>query len=249
MFRTGTDSAAHPGGAGGESGLDNGPIVDYDSPAPFNASGRGLQNQYSAGQTGLFLMDTKATLGIAQLLGGRDAAAAELQRRFDEMGALAVRHLWNASAASFLNRLSATGAPITRQSPNQFYPLLAGPAAVPEAIARAAVGTLTNNTKFAVWTSGAPPAELPPQYARPLVQWWARKRDSHGHGDTKGPHALCCQPACNSRCAGRLNPSSAFASVHHLADVVTGTRPATSCNVPTASSATKGWRSLASTRA
>ena len=85
----GTSAAAHPSGSLGESGLDNGPLVE--GAAPFNESGHLHQNQYSAGQTGLFLMDAKALMRIAAMLGDRSAAHAELKRRFDEVSALALR--------------------------------------------------------------------------------------------------------------------------------------------------------------
>ena len=57
--------------------------------------------------------------------------------------------------------------------------------------------SLTNNAKFAVWPNATPPGDLPPVYARPIVQWWGKKSDSRGDGDTKGPHSVCCLLACN----------------------------------------------------
>ena len=73
----GTGAASHPSPGAQGSGLDNGPTVEG---VPFNLTGLDLQDQYDAGFTGLFLMDTKAQLGIAELL-GRAAQASELRRR------------------------------------------------------------------------------------------------------------------------------------------------------------------------
>ena len=54
---------------------------------------------------------------------------------------------------------------------------------------------------MAVWPSAAMPVDVPPEYARPLVQWYSQKVDAKGNGNTSGPHVLCCQPECNYRFA------------------------------------------------
>ena len=133
------------------------------------------------------------------------------------MSALALRHLWNATAGCFWNRLSKaseSGSAIERMSPNQFYPLLAGPPAIPESVARTAtLVALTSNAKMALWKNATPPAALPPVYARPLVQYWAAKSDARGDGDEKGPHALCCTAACNALYSG--SPSANYVQRTH----------------------------------
>lgn len=196
----GTTAACHPAAGAPGSGLDNGPTVEG---VPFNLTGLDLQDQYDAGFTGMYLMDTKAQLGIARML-GRSAAAAALRNRFDEVNSAMLKTLWNESEGVFQNCLSSPLRPITRLAPTHFYPLLAGPdlggpseALVATTVRRA----LTNNSKMAVWPSAAPPAGLPPVYARPLVQWYAKVCDSRGDGCPNGPHALCCQLDCNFRYA------------------------------------------------
>ena len=52
----GTAGASKPGGGHGCSGLDNGPTVDG---VPFNQTGLDLQDQYDAGFTGMYLMDSR----------------------------------------------------------------------------------------------------------------------------------------------------------------------------------------------
>ena len=61
--------------------------------------------------------------------------------------------------------------------------------------------SLTHPSKMAVWRSAEPPVDLPPVYARPLVQWWAGKVDARGDGDREGAHALCGAGECNYRYA------------------------------------------------
>ena len=121
----------------------------------------------------MYLMDCKALIDLATMI-GRAEAAAVLQARFDTVNAAMLGRLWNESAASFQNKASADLAPIERMAPTHFYPLLAGPARGPsERQAKATiVRHLTNPARFAVWPSGAPPSDhpVPPEGARPLVQ-------------------------------------------------------------------------------
>ena len=78
----GSSSSAHGEGEGAanlESGLDNGPVMEG---VPFNKTGLYLEDEYDAGYTGMYLMDCQAQIALAKMI-GRDAAAAELQSRFD----------------------------------------------------------------------------------------------------------------------------------------------------------------------
>ena len=208
----GTTYARNPGCGNGESGLDNGPTVE--GVGCTNQSGQMLQSQYSAGQTGLYMMDTTAQIGLAKMI-GREDAAAELQRRLEQVGKACVSALWNASEGVFQNKKPTPLTPIEILAPTHFYPLLGGPTYGPsEEIAVATVTkALTNPAKMAVWPSANMPADVPPVYARPLVQWYSQKIDDKGHGNTTGPHVLCCQPECNydyavgdfvQRCHGKL---------------------------------------------
>lgn len=183
-----------------QSGLDNGPTTE--GVQCVNQTGQFLQNQYSAGQTGLYLMDTKALIGLAQMT-GRSAAATELQHRLEKVGKVMVSALWNASEGVFQNKRPTPLTPIEMLAPTHFYPLLAGPEHGPsEAIATATVKrALTNPAKMAVWPTQEMRADVPPEYARPLVQWYSQKIDSKGFGNTSGPHVLCCQPSCNYKYA------------------------------------------------
>jgi hypothetical protein len=74
----GSKQSSVPGCSNGESGLDNGPTTEGQR--CVNQSGQYLQNQYSAGQTGLYLMDTKALIAMAQMIGrgGRGKLLSEV---------------------------------------------------------------------------------------------------------------------------------------------------------------------------
>ena len=174
-----------------------------------NQSSQMLQGQYSAGQTGLYLMDTKAQIGLAKMIGRTDAAV-ELQRRFELVAKTTVATLWNETEGVFQSKRPTTPpTSIEITIPNHFYPLLAGPEYGPsEAIATATVEkALTNPIKMAVWPSREMPANVPPEYTRPLVSWYSQKLqkgprgEPAGFGNTSGPHVLCCQPECNFRYA------------------------------------------------
>eukprot|EP00936_MAST-01D_sp_MAST-1D-sp1_P001464 g1464.t1 len=181
------------GAANLESGLDNGPVMDG---VPFNRTGLYLQDEYDAGLTGLFVMDCRAQISLARMLGGRDDAIATLQARLDTTNRLMQKLLWNESAAYFQNKLSdAMLTPVARMAPTHFYPLLAGPSAGGPTAAQARatiVAHLTNPARFAVWQGGTPPVDHPPPPAdaRPLVQW---------RNKTTGRHTLCCPLSCNFR--------------------------------------------------
>ena len=225
----GTRQASQPGCGNGESGLDNGPTTE--GVQCVNQSSQMLQGQYSAGQTGLYLMDTIALIGLAKMI-GRDDAATELQRRYETLSKVMVDNLWNESAGVFQNKKPTPLEAIDIVAPTHFYPLLAGPThGPPEAMAVATVkAALTNPTKMAVWPSKTMPADVPPEYARPLVQWYSQKSDSKGNGNLTGPHVLCCQPECNyayafgdfvQRCHGKVRYEG-MAPTHKVPAVTLG---------------------------
>ena len=190
----GTPGASKPGGGWGCSGLDNGPTVEE---LPFNLTGLDLQDQYDAGFTGMFLMDCRAQIALAEML-GRSEAAAELRLRFDTVNAAMLATLWNETAGVFQNFLSTPLKPSHITAPTHFYPLLAGPETGPSEAQVVATVTrsLTNPVKMAVWPSGTPPADLPPADARPLVQWFSHKCD-RGFPCAGSPHVVCGRPECN----------------------------------------------------
>lgn len=165
---------------------------------PFNLTGLDLQDQYDAGFTGLYLMDTRALIGMAEVMNNTDAAD-ELRRRFHAVNTAMLQNLWNESIGAFQNMLSTPLQPIERMAPTHFYPLLAGPELGPSEtqVITTVKSALANNSRMAVWPSKTPPAALPPVYSRPLVQWYAKICDSKGDGCLDGPHALCSQLECN----------------------------------------------------
>jgi hypothetical protein len=127
----------------------------------------------------------------------------ELQRRLESVSGAMLSTLWNASAGLFQNKKPAPLVSIEMLAPTHFYPLLAGPVHGPsEAMAVTTVRRgLTNPCKMAVWPTRNMPADVPPEYARPLVQWYSQKVGTKGFANTSGPHVLCCQPACNYKYA------------------------------------------------
>lgn len=159
-------------------------------------------------------MDTIALIGLAKMI-GRNDSITELERRYETISKVMVDSLWNESAGVFQNKRPTPLEAIEIVAPTHFYPLLAGPShGPPEAMAVATVKrALTSPTKMAVWPSNAMPPDVPPEYARPLVQWYSQKSDNKGNGNITGPHVLCCQPECNyeyafgdfvQRCHGKI---------------------------------------------
>ena len=189
---TGTsDRGTGGGGANLESGLDNSPVTEG---VPFNETGLYLQDEYDAGYTGMFLMDCQAQMALAKMIGRTDAATT-LQQRFDAVNAVLPK-LWNASAGYYQNKRSKDLSPIARMAPTHFYPLLAGPADGPtEAQATTMIDKhMTNPARFAVWKSGSPPTDhpIPPEEARPLVQWMQKPQKGE-EGSASSSRTLCCQ--------------------------------------------------------
>lgn len=194
----GTSSAARGTGGGGanlESGLDNSPVTQG---VPFNATGRYLQDEYDAGYTGMFLMDCQAQMKLGSMIGRTDAVAT-LKQRYNTVNQVMPK-LWNASAGYYQNKLSSDLSPIERMAPTHFYPLLVGPIDGPtEAQAKTMIEKhMTEPTRFAVWKSGSPPTDhpVPPDEARPLVQWMQKPRKG-AKGNSSISRTLCCQLGCN----------------------------------------------------
>eukprot|EP00041_Stephanoeca_diplocostata_P022284 m.529731 g.529731 ORF g.529731 m.529731 type:complete len:1108 (+) comp22020_c0_seq2:118-3441(+) len=193
---SGSDRGNGGGAATLESGLDNGPMT---SGVPFNTTGLYLQDEYDAGYTGMFLMDCRAQIALAKIAGRPDAVGV-LQERFDTVNKAMLATLWNETAGFFQNKLSANLQAVPHIAPTSFYPLLVGPRDGPsEAQAAKTIAMhLTNVTKFGVWPSASPPEDLvlPPDEARPLIQWYSQKC-ARGYGCPDSPHHLCCQLKCS----------------------------------------------------
>eukprot|EP01052_Picozoa_sp_SAG31_P017565 SAG31_NODE_1207_length_9383_cov_5.316351_5_plen_395_part_00 len=139
--------------------------------------------------------------------------------------------LWNESEGIFQNKRPQTLEPIDIVAPTHFYPLLAGPTyGPPEKMAVTTVKrVLTSPRKMAVWPDKTMPSDVPPEYARPLVQWYSQKIDKRGDGNLTGPHVLCCQPECNyayafgdfvQRCHGKLRYEGMAATREFTAGVL-----------------------------
>ena len=124
----------------------------------------------------MYLMDCKAQIALAKMI-GRDDAAATLQARFDTVNKAMLKTLWNESAGYFQNKLSADLAPVDRMAPTHFYPMLAGPEAGPSAdqVKTTIKKHLTNPKRFAVWPTGESPTDhpVPPAEARPDGPGWS----------------------------------------------------------------------------
>jgi hypothetical protein len=188
------------GGGDLESGLDNAVVTGG---APFNKTGRYVQDEYDAGYTGMYLMDCQAQIALANMVGRTDAAEV-LQARFDEvnnaMMAQENKGLWNEAAGYFQNKRSSPDfTAIDRMAPTNFYPLLVGPGSGPteEQAATMVQRHLTNASRFGVWPTATAPANIPPQETRPIVQWYSHKcAREFPCKDPVMPHRLCCTLQC-----------------------------------------------------
>ena len=128
-------------GAKYESGLDNSPMYDN---APFDKA-TGKIHIADVGLMGLYVADCNALADIAAVL-GRRADEAELRTR-SGLYTAKLQTLWDEKSGIFLNRNLDTGAPMTRLSPNNFYPMLAG-AATPRQAQRMVNEHLLNPAEF-----------------------------------------------------------------------------------------------------
>ncbi|HEY3754957.1 MAG TPA: trehalase family glycosidase [Opitutaceae bacterium] len=105
-------------GAKYESGLDNSPMYDnagYDSKAH-------RMEMADVGLLALYVADCDSLADLADGI-GRTAEAKELRVRSAAFGAK-LAALWDEKRGMYLNRDLARGAPSTRVSPTNFYPLL-----------------------------------------------------------------------------------------------------------------------------
>lgn len=104
-------------GAALESGLDNSPMYDG---VPFDGETHRLR-LYDVGLTGLYILDTRSLLQLAQLLDRKEDIAplkARLARAEEGLEAL-----WDEEAGFYCNRRTDTGEFSHRLSPTNFYAL------------------------------------------------------------------------------------------------------------------------------
>ncbi len=104
-------------GAALESGLDNSPMYDD---IPFNKETNRLELE-DVGLTGLFILDCRSLIELAQLI-GRDSDIPALQRSMDA-ARKGLETLWDEERGFYYNRRSDTGAFSRRISPTNFYAL------------------------------------------------------------------------------------------------------------------------------
>ena len=152
----------------------------------------------------MFLMDCRAQIELAKMIGRTDAVAT-LQTRFDEVNAQ-MPQLWSEAEGFFQNKQSGGDmAPVDRMAPTNFYPLLVGPETGPteKQVATTIARHLTNLSRFGVWPGATPPTDhpMPPPEARALVQWYSHKcaRGAGCPSDHPMPHQLCCKIDCNAQ--------------------------------------------------
>ena len=80
---------------------------------------------YDVGMTGMFLMEVKALMAMAQIINRTDVIPT-LQERYNTMSQLCQQHLWDESLGIFVNKLSDPEQFYPRLSPTNFYPMLSG---------------------------------------------------------------------------------------------------------------------------
>ena len=106
-------------GAALESGLDNSPMYDD---IPFDAETDRMLLE-DVGLTGLYILDCRSLIELAQLI-GREDALDELRDRLRRACA-GLETLWDEERGFYYNRRSDTGAFSRRISPTNFYALFA----------------------------------------------------------------------------------------------------------------------------
>ncbi len=104
-------------GAALESGLDNSPMYDD---VPFNEE-KHILMQEDVGLTGLFIMDLRALIELAELI-GREEDIPELKQRLARAEA-GLECLWDEENGFYYNRRTDTGEFSRRISPTNFYAL------------------------------------------------------------------------------------------------------------------------------
>ena len=104
-------------GAAMEAGLDNSPMYDD---IPFDKE-RHVMYLADVGLTGLFIMDCRALIEMAKVLGkDEDIEVLKVRRERAEMG---LENLWDEEKGFYYNRRTDTGEFSRRISPNNFYAL------------------------------------------------------------------------------------------------------------------------------
>ncbi len=104
-------------GAALESGLDNSPMYDD---IPFDKTSNRLFLE-DVGLTGLFILDCRSLMELAQLI-GREEDLPELRRRMDA-ARKGLEGLWDEENGFYYNRRTDTGEFSRRISPTNFYAL------------------------------------------------------------------------------------------------------------------------------
>ena len=104
-------------GAALESGLDNSPMYDD---IPFNRETNRLELE-DVGLTGLYILDCRSLMELAQLIGRTEDIPA-LRQRMDAARA-GLEGLWDEENGFYYNRRTDTGAFSRRISPTNFYAL------------------------------------------------------------------------------------------------------------------------------
>ena len=82
----------------------------YDDPTNVTlgvvfSNATSMMNLYDVGLTSLVAADAQALIRLCKLVGNRAAAIAQLQARVDAITRDMQAHMWNATAALFLNQL------------------------------------------------------------------------------------------------------------------------------------------------
>lgn len=128
-------------GAALESGLDNSPMYDD---IPFNKEKHFLELE-DVGLTGLFIMDCKALIELARIL-GREEDIPELEARIARAEA-GLEGMWDEENGFYYNRRTDTGEFSRRISPCNFYALFSDSVS-PERARRIADGHYYNPEEF-----------------------------------------------------------------------------------------------------
>ena len=128
-------------GAALESGLDNSPMYDD---VPFNKETNRLELE-DVGLTGLFILDCRSLMELAQLI-GREEDLPLLSSRMDAARA-GLESLWDEENGLYYNRRTDTGAYSRRISPTNFYALFS-PDVTPERQRRMAQAHYFNPEEF-----------------------------------------------------------------------------------------------------
>jgi len=150
-------------GAALESGLDNSPMYDG---IPFDAS-RHMLMLADAGLTGLVIMDLKALLALADIVGDGERKKIFGQRL--ELCEAAIQRLWSEEDGFFYNLRTDTGEFSKRISPTNFYALYAS-SVTPEQCRRVLEEHFYNPREF--WGEYILPSISRSDPAYPEQEYW-----------------------------------------------------------------------------